>query len=85
MKTYMVIESIKPGAVDAVYERFHAKGRMMPPGLFYLNSWLEKGGSRCFQLMETDDARLFADWTMHWTDLVDFEIVEIGDKPGTGT
>jgi hypothetical protein len=36
-------------------ERFHAKGRMLPEGLAYLNSWLEKDGNRCFQLMETND------------------------------
>ena len=81
MKTYMVIEKIKPGALGAVYERFEAKGRMLPPGLFYLNSWLEKNGDRCFQLMETDEPGLFGEWTRHWEDLVSFEVIEIGEKP----
>jgi len=77
----MVIESFRPGSVDAVYERFRARGRMLPPGLTYLDSWLEKGGARCFQLTETADPQLFGNWTRHWEDLVAFEIIELGDKP----
>jgi hypothetical protein len=81
VKTYLVIETNKPGCLAAVYARFHDQGRMLPPGLFYLNSWLEKDGPRCFQLMETEDPRLFAGWIKRWEDLVDFEVVEIGEKP----
>ncbi|MBI2323876.1 MAG: DUF3303 family protein [Chloroflexi bacterium] len=29
------------------------------------------------QLMETDDARLFEQWTAAWSDLVEFEIVPV--------
>ena len=43
MKLYMVIEHFAPGAKAKIYERFHRKGRMLPEGLYYLNSWLEKG------------------------------------------
>lgn len=81
MTKYMVIEILRPDALDAVYSRFHAKGRMMPEGLFYIDSWLEKQGGRCFQLMETDDFSLFAQWISNWEDLADFEIIEIGEKP----
>jgi len=51
----MVIETHRPGALDEVYKRFHKNGRMMPDGLFYIDSWLESDGNRCFQLMETAD------------------------------
>lgn len=81
MKTYMVIENIRPGCLEAVYARFHERGRMLPDGLRYVDSWLQKDGQRCFQLMETETFSLFADWTRHWEDLVEFEIVELGDKP----
>lgn len=81
MKQYMVIETYKPGCKDKVYERFNEKGRMLPEGLAYINSWLEKDGDRCFQLMETNDQSLFQPWIEHWNDLVEFEIVEIGEKP----
>jgi hypothetical protein len=81
MKLYMVIESFFPGCKDRIYERFHEKGRMLPEGLGYVNSWLEKDGTRCFQLMQTDDASLFQAWFEHWKDLMAIEIVEIGEKP----
>ena len=77
----MVIETFQPGCKDKIYERFHQKGRMLPPGLVYVNSWLEKDGNRCFQLMETDDPSLFHVWSEHWKDLVLMEIVELGEKP----
>ena len=81
MTKYMVVETHRPGTLEEVYRRFHAKGRMMPDGLFYIDSWLEKDGDRCFQLMETDNFALFAEWTKHWDDLTEFEIIEIGGKP----
>ena len=73
----MVIETFMPGCKDKVYERFHQKGRMLPEGLVYINSWVEKDGDRCFQLMETDEPSLFQQWITHWNDLVKFEIIEI--------
>jgi len=81
MTKYMVIEKHRPGVLDEVYKRFHSKGRMMPEGLFYIDSWLEKDGDRCYQLMETDDFSLFSQWTSNWDDLTEFEIIEIGEKP----
>lgn len=81
MKQYMVIESFVPGCKDKIYERFQQKGRMLPEGLAYVNSWLEKDGDRCFQLMETDDPSLFQVWSEKWKDLVAMEIVELGEKP----
>ena len=81
MKKYMVIESFFPGCKDRIYERFHQRGRMLPEGLAYVNSWLTKDGDRCFQLMETDNPSLFQVWFEHWKDLMAIEIVELGEKP----
>jgi len=81
MKLYMVIEHFAPGAKEKIYERFHRKGRMLPEGLHYLNSWLEKDGDRCFQLMETNDSRLFDIRSEHWKDCGRIEVIEIGQKP----
>jgi hypothetical protein len=51
---------------------------MLPPGLAYLDSWIDmRQLDRCFQLMETDDASLFDEWTANWNDLVTFEIIPI--------
>ena len=54
---------------------------MLPEGLAYLDSWLEKDGDRCFQLMETNDPSLFKVWLENWMDLVSIEVIEIGEKP----
>jgi hypothetical protein len=77
MKKYMVVERFKPGCYDKVYQRYNAKGRMLPAGLNYLNSWVNRDRSVCYQLMETNDAALFDEWTGRWSDIVDFEIVPI--------
>ena len=81
MKPYMVIETFLPGCQEKIYQRFHEHGRMLPEGLFYIDSWLEAHGTRCYQLMETADPRLFEAWISHWIDLTEFEIIELGDKP----
>lgn len=73
----MVIEHFKDGCFDAAYERFHTKGRLLPKGLNYLNSWVNKDASLCFQLMETNTPALFGTWFERWADLVDFEVIEI--------
>ena len=80
---YMVIETFRPGCRARVYERFREKGRMLPDGLRYLDSWVEKDGNRCFQLMETDAPELFEDWMEAWNDLVSFEIVTLEQKENT--
>ena len=51
---YMVIETFTKGP-GPVYERARDRGRMLPDGLRYVESWVEEGLGRCFQLMETDD------------------------------
>jgi len=79
----MVIETFFDGCLDKVYERFHQQGRMIPEGLQYIDSWLEKDGNRCYQLMETENADLFSAWTKKWADLTTFEIIEIGSKPAS--
>ena len=73
----MVVEKFKPDCFDAVYERFHQKGRMLPEGLHYLNSWVSKEKNICYQLMETNKPELFEQWVQHWSDLTEFEIVPI--------
>lgn len=32
---------------EAVYKRFHEKGRMMPEGVNYVNSWVAEDGNTC--------------------------------------
>ena len=74
---YMVIEHFRPGQAPALYRRFRERGRMAPDGLRYVASWVDMKFERCFQVMETDDAALFKQWTANWDDLCDFEIVPV--------
>jgi uncharacterized protein DUF3303 len=74
---YMVIETYTHGP-GPVYARVSERGRLLPPGLAYLESWVdERSLDRCFQLMETEEPRLFDRWTAGWSDLVEFEIVPV--------
>jgi hypothetical protein len=75
----MVIERFVQGA-RPVYERAAEKGRMLPEGLVYLDSWIDESLSRCFQLMETDDPVLFDQWIANWSDLAAFEVVPVLDS-----
>lgn len=75
----MVIERFVQGA-RPVYERAAEKGRMLPEGLVYLDSWIDESLNRCFQLMETDDPALFDDWIADWSDLTEFEVVPVIDS-----
>ena len=74
---FMVIERFRNRDAEAVYRRFRERGRMLPEGLRYVESWTEDNFERCFQLMECDDAGLFEEWVSHWQDLVEFEIVPV--------
>jgi hypothetical protein len=43
---------------------------MRPQGIKYIDSWVEQPNfSRCFQLMECDDPRLFQEWVLEWRGL----------------
>ena len=74
---FMVIETFRDGDALSVYRRFRDHGRGAPEGLEYVNSWVDAGLGRCFQLMETDDVGLLQRWVAFWADLVGFEIVPV--------
>lgn len=77
MALFMVVEHYTRGP-EPVYARAAERGRMLPDGLRYLDSWVEAGTlDMCFQLMETDNPGLFDVWTDFWTDLVAFEIYPV--------
>jgi hypothetical protein len=75
---YMVIEKYRHGP-GPVYQRAAERGRMLPDGLRYVDSWVVDDDrlDRCFQLMETDDPGLFDTWQSHWADLTEFEILPV--------
>jgi hypothetical protein len=77
---YLVIETFTQGP-RPVYERAAERGRMLPPGLEYVDSWIDGTTlDRCFQLMETEEPGLFDEWIANWTDLAEFEVVPVIDS-----
>ncbi|HYJ78841.1 MAG TPA: DUF3303 family protein [Longimicrobiaceae bacterium] len=74
---YMIIEHFRPGRAPDVYRRARDQGRMMPPGLTYVSSWVEPDFSRCFQVMECEDLSLLDQWMAAWDGLVDFEVIPV--------
>jgi hypothetical protein len=73
----MVVETFTHGP-GPVYARAAERGRMLPDGLAYVDSWIdERSLDRCFQLMETDDPALFDIWIARWADLAEFEVVPV--------
>ncbi len=79
----MVIEKFKNRDAKPIYRRFLDKGRMMPGGLIYKESWIEANFERCFQLLECDDISLLQEWILQWQDLAEFEIVPVAESKTT--
>jgi len=77
----MVVETYTNGP-EPIYRRAAERGRMLPAGLRYLESWVvdDDALDRCFQLMETDDPALFDVWTAAWSDLATFDIHPVIDS-----
>lgn len=73
----MVVEKFKPGLMEKNYQVYNEKGRQFPAGLHYLNSWVNAEKNICFQLMESNDIKLFEQWFAKWEEFVDFELIPL--------
>ena len=74
---FMIVEHFKPGKTREIYTRAGNRGRMIPDGLHFVNSWVSETLTTCYQVMETNDINLLHEWISHWNDLVDFEIIPV--------
>jgi len=74
---YMIIERFRDGNPLPVYRRFREQGRLAPEGLRYVTSWVTEDLGCCFQVMECEDPQLLTQWTDHWADLIEFEIIPV--------
>lgn len=72
---FMVIEDFRDA--ERVYARFREKGRMLPGGVEYVDSWVTADRARCFQLMRAPGRGLLDEWIARWEDLVDFQVVPV--------
>jgi hypothetical protein len=73
----MIIENFRKETVKELYQRFDEKGRLMPPGLTYIDSWINEDVSVCYQLMESESLAALHQWIANWNDLADFQIIPI--------
>lgn len=75
---FMVIETFDNADMAPVYQRLREKGRMLPDGVRFVDSWVEVSMGRCFQLMDSDDAARLQEWVLGWRGTgVRFEIVPV--------
>jgi Protein of unknown function (DUF3303) len=75
---FMVIERFRDNDMVPVYQRVRERGRSLPEGLEYVDSWVAADFSRCFQLMRSADLRLIQAWILEWRGSgVTFEIVPV--------
>lgn len=81
---FMVIERFERDDMVPVYRALRDGGRRLPDGLSFVDSWVEAGFGRCFQLMACDDAAKLQEWVLAWRGFgVTFEIVPV--VPGATT
>ncbi|ESX15183.1 DUF3303 family protein [Mesorhizobium sp. LSJC264A00] len=74
---FIVIEDFTGCDRKEIYRRFGERGRLKPDALVVHHSWIAADMSRCFLLVEADDATLLQRWVIEWSDLVEFEIIPV--------
>lgn len=74
---FMIIERFREGKIKEIYKRFDEKGRLMPEGVHYVNSWIDEHVKVCYQVMESDSEEKIEEWIENWKDLTDFEVVRV--------
>ena len=74
---YLIIEKFKANKRKELYLEFKHRGRRIPDGLNYINSWVDKDLKCCYQLMETSKESLLHNWISQWEDYADFKIVPV--------
>jgi hypothetical protein len=75
---FMVIETFDKADMAPVYRRLREKGRVLPDGVRFVDSWVEVSMGRCFQLMDCDDLARLQEWVLGWRGTgVRFEIVPV--------
>ena len=74
---YMVIEKFYPEKVRELYETVSSRGRQLPEGVHYVNSWIDLDIETCYQVMESDSLEKLVEWTGYWQAFADFTIIPV--------
>jgi hypothetical protein len=80
---FMVVERFAPGIAAEIYRTVRERGRMLPDGLIYVDSWVSASLDVCFQLMECEDPLLLQEWTAQWGILADIDLVPVVPSKST--
>lgn len=75
--TFMIIETFRKGKVKELYQRFAEKGRQLPQGVVYINSWIDENVETCYQVMESDTIEKINEWIQLWNDVADFKVIPV--------
>jgi hypothetical protein len=73
----MIIERFYKDKIKQLYQRFAEKGRMLPDGVEYINSWINKDVTICYQVMESESTEKIYEWISNWNDLADFDVIPV--------
>ncbi len=79
---YMIVEKFKSGERETIYQRLQKKGRMLPAGVEYVNSFLSEDAQTCYQLIKSVSREKINTWIDRWKDVIDFEVVPIEKSTG---
>lgn len=77
---YMIIEHFRDGKIKEIYDRFEKRGRLIPKGVKFIDSWIDEKVENCYQLMESDSEEGLQKWISEWDDLTKFEVVRVIDS-----
>ena len=81
---FMIIERFRDCDPKPIYRHLRDKGRGLPDGVEYVDSWITADMRRCFQLMRTQDVALLQSWVLHWEGTgVAMEIVPVAHSSDT--
>ncbi len=74
---FLLIEHFHDGDARPIYRRLRERGRMIVPGVTYVNSWVTSDLTRCYQVMDCEDRQQLDAWIQPWSDICRFEVVEV--------
>ena len=78
--TFLIIEKFKEDKVNALYLRLEEKGRLLSPGIQYVNSWIDMDITTCYQIMKAKSIGQVQEWLFQWQEFADFEIIPVMDS-----
>lgn len=78
MAKYMVSWQFPGDNRNEAIERFTEGSRMQPPeGVVHIARWHSVEGDAGWGVVETSDPKHLADWLLHWSDLLSYQVTPV--------